>query len=68
MIPDPLPVNEHVNALGEPHERSVRPGIPSRPADESELDVTWLDKAITAVERGLRNVFGGGGPKSKKRP
>ena len=67
MIPDPLPVNEHVNALGEPHEHSVRPGIPSRPADEADLDVTWLDKAITALERGLRSVFGGG-PKSQKRP
>jgi hypothetical protein len=67
LIAEPLPVNEHVNALGEPHEHSVRPGIPSRPADESELDVTWLDKAITAFERGLRSVFGGS-QKSPKRP
>jgi hypothetical protein len=67
LIPEPLPVNEHVNALGEPHEHSVRPGIPSRPADESELDVTWLDKSITAFERGLRSVVGGGRT-SPKRP
>jgi hypothetical protein len=58
-VPDPLPVNEHVNAPDEPHEHSVRPGAEIPPADESDLDVTWLDKAITAIERGVASLFGG---------
>ena len=53
---DPLPVNEHVNALGEPHAHSIRPGL--EPSNEDELDVTWLDKAITAFSRKLRSMFG----------
>jgi hypothetical protein len=56
---DPLPVNEHVNAPNEPHEHSLRPGT-TVAMDESDLDVTWLDKAITAVERRIRSVLGGG--------
>mmetsp|Transcript_8331 Transcript_8331/g.10925 ORF Transcript_8331/g.10925 Transcript_8331/m.10925 type:complete len:344 (-) Transcript_8331:297-1328(-) len=37
------------------HDHSVRPGesYPTEPIDE-----TWLDKGITAVERGLKSVFG----------
>lgn len=47
--PGVLPVNEHVNAPSRVHAHSIKPGNP--PADV--LDVTWLDKAITAVERFL---------------
>lgn len=48
-----LPVNEHVNTLGESHPRSIKPG--KQPEDE--LDVTWLDKGITAIERSVKGLF-----------
>jgi len=50
-----LRVNEHTNKLGEPHPHSIKPG---RPPIEDEVDVTWLDKAITAFERKLKAIFG----------
>ena len=50
---DIKPVNEHTGALGDAHPHSVKPGqVP-----QDELDVTWLDKAITAVERRIKAFF-----------
>jgi hypothetical protein len=49
-----LPVNEHTSALGEIHPHSVKPGKHPLPVDESDLDVTWLDKLITAVGRKIQ--------------
>lgn len=47
-------VNEHVNALGDVHPHSVKPGQPSV---QDELDVTWLDKLITCIERKVQAFF-----------
>jgi hypothetical protein len=52
--PDVLPVNEHVNAPDEVHPRSIKPG--QVPVDE--MDLTLLDKGITAVERKIKAVLG----------
>jgi hypothetical protein len=47
------PVNEHVDALGAVHPHSIKPGqIP-----KDEMDVTWLDKAITAVEKKIKALI-----------
>lgn len=46
-------VNEHVNAMNEVHPHSIKPHEP--PNDQ--LDVTWLDKGITNLERGLKRLF-----------
>lgn len=50
---DPIPVNEHVNKVGEVHPHSVKPG--QHPSDE--IDVTWLDKLITAVENKIKSIL-----------
>jgi len=42
--------NEHTTDANKPHPHSIKPKQP--PADE--LDVTWLDKLITAVERRIK--------------
>jgi hypothetical protein len=48
---EPLrPVNDHTNALRDKHPHSLKPGLPV----EDELDVTWLDKLLTAVERKIK--------------
>jgi hypothetical protein len=52
--PDFLPVNEHVNAPSQVHAHSIKPG--NLPADA--MDVTWLDKGITAIERTIKDFLG----------
>jgi hypothetical protein len=52
--PDFLPVNEHINAPSQVHAHSIKPG--NLPADV--LDVTWLDKGITAIERTIKAILG----------
>ena len=46
-------VNEHVGSLYDPHPHSVKPGQPP----QDELDVTWLDKGITAVENRIKSFL-----------
>lgn len=43
-------VNEHTDSIGDLHPHSLKPGQP--PNDQ--LDVTWLDKAITFVENKIK--------------
>ena len=45
--------NEHTTAVNEPHPHSIKPKQARRPVD-AELDVTWLDKCITAIERRIK--------------
>lgn len=47
-------INEHVNALGDEHPHSIKPGQHSV---NDNLDVTWLDKCITAIERKIQAFF-----------
>jgi hypothetical protein len=39
----------------ESHSKSIKPG--SRRLSTEELDVTWLDKLITAIERRIKAFF-----------
>lgn len=48
-----VPYNEHITPIGQYHPHSVKPG--QQPDDE--LDVTWLDKGITKVERAIKRLF-----------
>lgn len=51
---DVVPVNEHLNALGEVHAHSIKPGVQDA---EDELDVLWLDKLLTSIARAFRKLF-----------
>jgi hypothetical protein len=53
--PDDLPANEQVNAPSKVHAHSIKPG--HRPAADV-VDVTWLDKGITAIERTIKSFLG----------
>jgi hypothetical protein len=53
--PDALPVNEYVNAPSKVHAHSIKPG--QRSATDV-LDVTWLDRGITAIERVIKAFLG----------
>ncbi|GAX10523.1 hypothetical protein FisN_21Lh230 [Fistulifera solaris] len=48
------PVNEHVNAVGDVHPHSIKPGQHSV---QDDLDATWLDKLITSIERKVQAFF-----------
>ena len=46
------------DGLHEKHPHSLKPGRKTECGDdEDDLDVTWLDKLITAVERKLKAFF-----------
>lgn len=49
--PSAVPTNAYTHSTGDIHPHSIRPG--SRTANDT-LDITWLDKAITAVERRIK--------------
>lgn len=49
-----LPVNEHTNSRGDKHPHSLKPGKVPLGDDRDELDVTWLDKLITAIDRSIK--------------
>lgn len=50
-----IEANEHTTSVDQPHPHSVKPKQPNRASEvEDEVDVTWLDKWITALERQIK--------------